>query len=353
MWTLNTMKTRQLLTKYYAWRRTDKYGRTWWRPVWGTDGPNSKENKENLLLLLLLLLSGATAQRGPQSSHSWGFYITHIDTLQSVGPSGRGISSSYLTTHKSRKRQTSMPSAGFEPAASASEQLRTLALDRAAIGIGKLAEPTNVWSWTDDARRETRMYMQHVFGTASQRNQPPFLPLRRRAMAHVASQAPIVSNRLWIWRSDNQTKQKDARVFVQDLDTPALYISGRNATQPQEQNVEVFHPRELAGNSDCVTRPRGWETWRIAALRKSFFFFRSGAGSVTIRVLHHTHVTKPFRPATALGSDCGAIHSSRNRISKGDMLLSLFLAFILFSYLLSFPQIIVWIVKLLRRWTIQ
>jgi hypothetical protein len=52
-----------------------------------------------------------------------------------------------------------MPSAGFEPAASASEQLRTLALDRAAIGIDKLAEPINVWSWTDDARRETGMYI--------------------------------------------------------------------------------------------------------------------------------------------------------------------------------------------------
>jgi hypothetical protein len=42
----------------------------------------------------------------------------------------------YLTSHDTRKRQTSMPPAGFEPAIPASEPPQTHALDRAATGIG-------------------------------------------------------------------------------------------------------------------------------------------------------------------------------------------------------------------------
>jgi hypothetical protein len=41
-----------------------------------------------------------------------------------------------LTTRNIRKRQTSMPLAGFEPAVTASERPQTYALDRAATGIG-------------------------------------------------------------------------------------------------------------------------------------------------------------------------------------------------------------------------
>jgi hypothetical protein len=44
----------------------------------------------------------------------------------------------YLTTHNTYKRQTSMPTAGFEPAIPASERPQTQAIDRAATGIGDL-----------------------------------------------------------------------------------------------------------------------------------------------------------------------------------------------------------------------
>ena len=42
----------------------------------------------------------------------------------------------YLTTHNTHNRQTSMLSAGFEPAIPARELLETLALDRGATGTG-------------------------------------------------------------------------------------------------------------------------------------------------------------------------------------------------------------------------
>jgi hypothetical protein len=44
----------------------------------------------------------------------------------------------YLTTHNTHKRQTSMPSVGFEPAIPPSERLQIHFLDRAATGIGSL-----------------------------------------------------------------------------------------------------------------------------------------------------------------------------------------------------------------------
>jgi hypothetical protein len=42
----------------------------------------------------------------------------------------------YLTTHKTHNKQTSMLSAGFEPAIPARELLETLDLDRWATGTG-------------------------------------------------------------------------------------------------------------------------------------------------------------------------------------------------------------------------
>ena len=56
--------------------------------------------------------------------------------------SGLGVKESmserdpYLTKLSTRKRQTSMPTAGFELAIPASEQPLTHILDRAAIGTG-------------------------------------------------------------------------------------------------------------------------------------------------------------------------------------------------------------------------
>jgi hypothetical protein len=44
----------------------------------------------------------------------------------------------YLTTHNTRNRQTFMPSVGFEPPIPKSERLQNHALDRAAIGTGKI-----------------------------------------------------------------------------------------------------------------------------------------------------------------------------------------------------------------------
>ena len=41
--------------------------------------------KLSVLLLWLFFLCGAAAQRGPWPPHSWGFLITHNDSLQSVG----------------------------------------------------------------------------------------------------------------------------------------------------------------------------------------------------------------------------------------------------------------------------
>ena len=42
----------------------------------------------------------------------------------------------YLTTHDTHNRQTSMPTAGFEPVIPANERQQTHVLDRAATGIG-------------------------------------------------------------------------------------------------------------------------------------------------------------------------------------------------------------------------
>jgi hypothetical protein len=42
----------------------------------------------------------------------------------------------YLTTHNTHNRQTSMPTAGFEPPILVSERPKTHALDRTATGIG-------------------------------------------------------------------------------------------------------------------------------------------------------------------------------------------------------------------------
>jgi hypothetical protein len=44
----------------------------------------------------------------------------------------------YLTTHNTHKRQTSMPSEGFEPTIPVSERPQTYALEHAATGIGTI-----------------------------------------------------------------------------------------------------------------------------------------------------------------------------------------------------------------------
>jgi hypothetical protein len=64
---------------------------------------------------------------------------SHLDTPYSVGllrTSDQPDAHTSTTTHNTRKRQTSMPPAGFEPTFPASERLQTHYLDRAASVIG-------------------------------------------------------------------------------------------------------------------------------------------------------------------------------------------------------------------------
>ena len=63
---------------------------------------------------------------------------TGISHSNSTSPCRRDL---YLTKHNAHKRQTSMPSAGFEPAIRISELPQALALDHAATGIG----PMDYW----------------------------------------------------------------------------------------------------------------------------------------------------------------------------------------------------------------
>jgi hypothetical protein len=77
---------------------------------------------------------------GFQPPHAWGFEITLNDTPQSVGllwTSDRPVAeTSTWQTHNINNKQTSMPSAGFEPTIPAGERLQTHSLDRSATGIG-------------------------------------------------------------------------------------------------------------------------------------------------------------------------------------------------------------------------
>jgi hypothetical protein len=81
---------------------------------------------------------GSTAPSGPWTPHYRGFTITLIyatigrTPLEEWSARRREI---YLTKNDTYKRQTSMPSAGFEPAIPASERLQTHALDRTATGV--------------------------------------------------------------------------------------------------------------------------------------------------------------------------------------------------------------------------
>jgi len=94
------------------------------------------------LCILVYLMScsshGATAPSEP-GPHYRGFMITLRHTTLGMTPlnewSARRIDL-YLTTHRTHKKQTSMTSAGFEPAIPESERPQTLALDRAATGFG-------------------------------------------------------------------------------------------------------------------------------------------------------------------------------------------------------------------------
>ena len=88
----------------------------------------------------LFLCQGTTAPSGPgtpvvEATRS------HSDTPHSVGlrrtSDQPDAETSYLTTHNTHNRQTSMSAAGFEPAIPTNERPQNHALDRAATGIIK------------------------------------------------------------------------------------------------------------------------------------------------------------------------------------------------------------------------
>jgi hypothetical protein len=82
---------------------------------------------------------GTTAPSGPRPSHYRGFTITLTHITFGMTPLDEWSArrrDSYLTTHNTHKRKTSMPPTGFEPTIPASERPQTHVLDRAATGIG-------------------------------------------------------------------------------------------------------------------------------------------------------------------------------------------------------------------------
>jgi hypothetical protein len=82
---------------------------------------------------------GVTARNGPVPPHYRGFTITLTHTTIGRTPPDEWSARRrdlYLTTHNTRKRQTSMPLAGFELTITASERPQTHGLDCAAAGIG-------------------------------------------------------------------------------------------------------------------------------------------------------------------------------------------------------------------------
>ena len=112
---------------------------------------------------------------------------------------------------------------------------------------------------------------------------------------------------------------------------PYSLQSGKNSTQLETKNL--FHPRQLRGNSNCVTPTLWLETWRIAVLRKSF----PGVGKALFPYEFYITRTsgKPFHPPATFGSNGAAIHSSRNHIRQGAVVSPP--CVILFSCFLVFP----------------
>jgi len=86
-----------------------------------------------------LFYCGAAAPLGPMPPHFLGFTITRRHTTLGRTPLDRWSARRrglYLTTHTIRKKKTSMPPMGFEPAILASKRQQTHGVDSAATGIG-------------------------------------------------------------------------------------------------------------------------------------------------------------------------------------------------------------------------
>ena len=97
----------------------------------------------NIITHLSVCFFGAIAPSWPEHPLSLGFYITHNDTLQSVGhlwTSDQPVAETSTWQHNTENRQTTMPLLGFESTISANEQPQTHALDRAATEIGIITQ---------------------------------------------------------------------------------------------------------------------------------------------------------------------------------------------------------------------
>jgi hypothetical protein len=92
-----------------------------------------------IFLCIYVFPHGSTAPSGPGPTHYQGFTITLRQTIPSRTPldvKSARPTDLYLTTHNTRKRQTSTPPAVFESAIPASERPHFRAPDRAVTGIG-------------------------------------------------------------------------------------------------------------------------------------------------------------------------------------------------------------------------
>jgi len=87
------------------------------------------------------VLYDVTALSGPRFPNYRGFAITLRHTILIRTPPDERTSHRsglYVTTHNTHKRQTTMSTAGFQLAFSASKPLSTHALNRAAVALGPL-----------------------------------------------------------------------------------------------------------------------------------------------------------------------------------------------------------------------
>jgi hypothetical protein len=99
----------------------------------------------------LVFPHGATAPSGPGPSHCRVFTITLKHTTLGTTPLDEWSARRrdlYLTTHNTHKRQTSIPTTGFELEIPASKRPQTHALHRTAIGIGDRNHYISIKSWT-------------------------------------------------------------------------------------------------------------------------------------------------------------------------------------------------------------
>jgi hypothetical protein len=112
----------------------------WCAPeIWNSEVES--EGKTTVMIYRQFFFHGATAPNGPGPPHFIEASRSHSDTTLGRTPLDEWPARRRdlcLTTHNTHKRQTSMPSVGFEPTIPASEQPQTYALDLAANGIGDI-----------------------------------------------------------------------------------------------------------------------------------------------------------------------------------------------------------------------